>query len=353
MIQNELTMSGIATDIRYLKLGNHQPVQNIKNIVFSGTYYFVASAEGLFVYNASGKYLKEIGKKGRGPQEYFGLWDIAVDHENESLYLLSNKKVYKFDFNGQLNYTFETYDNVGFTSLMYANSRLYFFGGTEFPNLKYNWAVTDLHGSVLYTKENHIENFFVNHSYIINFGFSDSQNIFYWNYLNDTIYQIEDYSYSTKYLFANDKYRLTKNDLMDFNSFRNKSAWQLMSILGNSRFLVLNYILLKDSKQICSLYDRRKDIFYMLNVTGLNDEAGVVNDFDNGLSFFPRTKIKLQSEDWLVQWIDAYKLKSHVASDAFKNSTPNFPEKKKELEKLANSLNESDNPVLMMVKLKK
>ena len=31
---------------------------------------------------------------------------------------------------------------------------------------------------------------------------------------------------------------------------------------------------------------------------------------------------------------------------------PKYPEKKKQLEKLANSLNENDNPVLMLVKLK-
>ena len=51
-------------------------------------------------------------------------------------------------------------------------------------------------------------------------------------------------------------------------------------------------------------------------------------------------------------WIDAYIIKEHVASEASKNSNPKFPEKKKELEKLAASLDENDNPVLMLVKLK-
>jgi hypothetical protein len=47
-----------------------------------------------------------------------------------------------------------------------------------------------------------------------------------------------------------------------------------------------------------------------------------------------------------------YKLKDLISSDDFKNSTPKYPEKKKYLEKLANSLDENDNPVLMLVKLK-
>ncbi len=55
----------------------------------------------------------------------------------------------------------------------------------------------------------------------------------------------------------------------------------------------------------------------------------------------------------LISWIDAIKVKAHVASEAFKNSTPKYPEKKKELEKLANSLKETDNLVLMLVRLKK
>jgi len=55
----------------------------------------------------------------------------------------------------------------------------------------------------------------------------------------------------------------------------------------------------------------------------------------------------------LISWIDTIKVKAHVGSEAFKNSTPKYPEKKKELEKLANSLKEAENPVLMLVKLKK
>jgi len=46
-------------------------------------------------------------------------------------------------------------------------------------------------------------------------------------------------------------------------------------------------------------------------------------------------------------------LKDHIASDDFKNNTPKHPEKKSQLEELANSLSEFDNPVLMFVTFKK
>jgi hypothetical protein len=50
--------------------------------------------------------------------------------------------------------------------------------------------------------------------------------------------------------------------------------------------------------------------------------------------------------------MNAFDLKAHVASNEFKNATPKFPEKKKELEQLANELNENDNPILMLVRPK-
>jgi len=71
---------------------------------------------------------------------------------------------------------------------------------------------------------------------------------------------------------------------------------------------------------------------------------------DGGPGFFPKT---IKDDNTIIGWVDAQKLKSHVASEEFKNSKPKYPGKKKELEKLANSLKETDNPVLVLVSLKK
>ena len=59
-----------------------------------------------------------------------------------------------------------------------------------------------------------------------------------------------------------------------------------------------------------------------------------------------------KDDNTIIGWVDAIKLKAHVASETFKKSSPKYPEKKKELEKLASGLKETDNPVLVMVRLK-
>ena len=79
----------------------------------------------------------------------------------------------------------------------------------------------------------------------------------------------------------------------------------------------------------------------------LND--GIINDFDGGLNIYPQTTL---DNNTVISWINPLELKAHIASKEFKNSTPKYPEKKKELEQLANNLDENDNPVLMLVKLK-
>jgi hypothetical protein len=77
---------------------------------------------------------------------------------------------------------------------------------------------------------------------------------------------------------------------------------------------------------------------------------GIINDLDGGPNILP---ITIKDDNTVIGLVDALKLKTHVASESFRNSKPKYPEKKKELEILANRLKEIDNPVLVLVRLKK
>jgi hypothetical protein len=75
---------------------------------------------------------------------------------------------------------------------------------------------------------------------------------------------------------------------------------------------------------------------------------GIINDIDGGPAIWPKT---VKGDKIMISWIDAIELKKYVASEDFKNSRPKYPKKKEELEKLANNLEETDNPILILVKL--
>jgi len=114
-----------------------------------------------------------------------------------------------------------------------------------------------------------------------------------------------------------------------------------------------------------NLFETRKYVFYFYrydrkgrmlvynkptnNQIEIDSDIGIKNDIDGGLNI----ELKMTKDDnTVLSWFNAYELKQYIGSNAFKNSTPKYPEKKKELERLANSLDENDNPVMMLVKLK-
>ena len=82
----------------------------------------------------------------------------------------------------------------------------------------------------------------------------------------------------------------------------------------------------------------------------INAEQGLINDLDGGPDIWPKTT---KDDNTIITWINALKLKDYITSETFKNSKPKYPEKKKELEKLANKLKETDNPVLVIISLRK
>ena len=108
---------------------------------------------------------------------------------------------------------------------------------------------------------------------------------------------------------------------------------------------VYRYVI-PDDVLIYSFIGSKNNTFQALFNTG----QGISNDLDGGPNILPKT---IKDDNTIIGWVDALKLKAHIASEEFKNSKPKYPEKKKELENLANRLKETDNPVLILVRLKK
>ena len=118
------------------------------------------------------------------------------------------------------------------------------------------------------------------------------------------------------------------------------------NILESERFVFISYrqgMNPRAHRYVWVLFDKDNSITCCLN----NGEF--INDIDGGLDFYPQL---IADSRVLVQWLDAYSLKAHLASGDFAISEPKDTLLKNELETLDRSLKDTDNPVLMMVKLK-
>jgi hypothetical protein len=75
-------------------------------------------------------------------------------------------------------------------------------------------------------------------------------------------------------------------------------------------------------------------------------EKELINDIDAGPNIWPKT---VKDNFTIVTWIDAIELKQHVKLKSLK---PPSSEKIGKLETLAHSIKETDNPIIMLIKIK-
>jgi len=127
-------------------------------------------------------------------------------------------------------------------------------------------------------------------------------------------------------------------------------------VFETSRFLVIKYFY---QNLIIALIDKKSNVSYLTllesgpTLLGDNLIGGIYNDFDGGLLFQPENYFVENDREYMVGLINAYQIKALLKDNKFINLNPKYPERKKEFEKLANALTETDNQVLMLVRLKK
>ena len=107
-LDQKLFLSEIADSIEIIPLEqtDESDIRLVYRMVaYKDRYYFyngIGNVESnLLVFDRQGNFIFRLDKKGRGPGEYVGLNDIAVDtHKDELLLLTSGNGIYRYDLNG-------------------------------------------------------------------------------------------------------------------------------------------------------------------------------------------------------------------------------------------------------------
>ncbi len=106
-----------------------------KKVLFRKTKIYIQDFYNhLYQFNSNGKFIKEIGKKGRGPGEYIQMAGFDID-ENDNIYIIDMVKVLMYNSNGKfikcidLNLDIECYpEQIIIDKSLYDG--LYIWGGT-------------------------------------------------------------------------------------------------------------------------------------------------------------------------------------------------------------------------------
>lgn len=348
-IKKQILMSDIASEISYIPLDSRVIVQMInsfditEDLIFAGTF-----PDGLIVYDIQGNFVRKIGRKGNGPGEYSYGSAFAIDKENRKIYLLDRNKIliYNYDGHFQKEILLQEYEG-DFQDIRFSDGLIYLFEYISFGIAKYDWLVINPEGEQIFAKTNKISPF---KSEVGGFGgvaLCNSQ-MYYLNGVNDTLFVADKKSVQPFAIVKWDE--LNKNTAgqnrgVDFN---------LLDMFKTQKFLFFRYYL-KEAFYTACYNTNDSEPFFVISAKNINHRdggPGIENDLDNGLSFTPKFYFKKGDDEFLCSYVYPYELKTRVTSYEFKETFPKHPEKKKELEQLANSLNENDNPVLMLAKLK-
>jgi hypothetical protein len=340
--------------------------------------------EGCLLFDISGHFISRIGSIGRGPTEYIYVALIGFDTK-KNIFIRSQYDLFQYKTDG----TFVKKYNKCFL----VDDKFYLFGGiiindslilghilNSTGDIKYKTVIVDKSGKAKYYSRNY-EIFNPERKVVSSFEGRQTnlskfnKTVFYKELYNDTLFWLnKDLQLLPAYTFKFGKFKEPLSERAKLPPNRDLTKYMRLPFVYQTKdFIYLDcefasYFPAKrltpkegpiDAKsnwynttKVLGIYDRRTEKLAFSKPTNTDNPlftTGLYNDFDAGPRFFP---IKQVNDSVMVMWIEAKQLKDHIASDDFRKNVPKYPEKKKMLEKLANSLSEFDNPVLMFVTFK-
>jgi len=352
-----IKLSEIADDISYIILDDSVPIGFINSNIrcISNSIFFSELDVGILEYNRKGEFKKKIGSIGRGPGEYTSYVDFTVDENSGTVYIRDRGGIIiAYSEMGTYSRSFSLpgiADHIRTIELM--NSRIFVFNYLQFEGVKYSWIVLDTLGNIIDKKERS-EPIFTSR-FSGSYGtYKYRDKLAYWNSYSDTVLSFSpDLSTEVSLLITPGEHRLPKSevDISDLSQYLH--VWQ---ILETNRFFIITCTYKKPS---LVLIDKNSKKSYMsllvVERKGLTSDmiGGLENDFDGGTKFLPKGYFEENGSEYLIGLVEPFNLKTHIAGSEFKKIIPKYPERKDELKKLASKLKETDNPVLMIVKLKR
>ena len=347
-------------DVEYIPLetneqsmisGTNDLIDGNKLIVAKG-FYLVKYFKTILEFQSNGSFIARIGTLGRGPNDFLVPHDAKVDEKNQNIYVLAGwqKKFFVYSDNGKLIRTFQ----IPFFSneFSFFEKEILCYSENHMGNIENSYNLIDTNGVIIKSFPNRYP--FKNHDAHSTSG----ENLFY--HFDKQLFKKEVYS-DTVYCYENEGFKphlviqvgnklITPQARSEYEGlYLAKNYISPLNLFEFGDYVYYEFIYkfaLPDDVLIYSFIGSKRNSFRAVINTG----QGIINDLDGGPNILPKT---IKDDNTIIALVDALQLKTHVSSVTFKNSTPKFPGRKIELEKLANNLKETDNPVLVLVKTKK
>ncbi len=342
-------LSTIADSIEYIPLETTDSsfISQIVDIQLTKDFIFIQDRilEKLLVFSRSGKFLNQIGRKGKGPGEYTSLFTFTTDPEGQNVYLYtSSDRVLNFTVrNSYINTIITRCARFEYFSMIDTLFFLYVPRPNRYRCDGYSYFLIDRGGNVVSkggktdlnsAKKSSIA--FMNSIYKIH----DLQ--CFWEVGQDTIFGVDgNFNMFPRYILSVKSSRVAKPDVSSPGSFDQSlknGAFAVFSLKEADRFFCFNVV--RNSKGTQLIYFKKTEKLFDV---GESPSGAITNDIDGGPDF---SIGYICDPSYLidVKYINSFqKSVNRKVPPQSKRTNPSF--------KILDQINEYSNPVLMVVKL--
>ncbi len=344
-----------ASDITYIPLENSSEsiIPRISRILFARNYILTQQYTNVNMFHLDGSFVTKVGTEGLRSNEFTVIHDIDINPTNGAIYIVDGwqQKFLIYDKNGKFIKTFN-YPLKAAINFRFASEGILTYNFNILGNINQSFILLDTIGKIIKKFPN---KYLWRSTGEINNYFMRGENLFYrYNgklitkeIYSDTLYEFRNRNFRPYMVINAGEFRLTPRLRTEPPDSINKKIFIPINLFECHGFVYYEFaVQVKYNNESFGFIGLKKNN----SIITFDASKGLINDLDGGPNIIPKT---VKDNNILVAWVDALQLKSHVASEEFRNSRPLYPEKKKELENLANSLKETDNPVLVLVRLKK
>jgi hypothetical protein len=356
-------LSQIGGSITYIPLETSRTslVGEIRKAIVKDSLIFIKTIPySLMAFDRSGRFVRNYGNVGRGPGEYLDLLDFAVSPDQSKVYILDRGSIcITYDVDG--TFLNRVKMRMGTLIIPY-NDSLFVLGvpqsrlwpGMIGEDTDISVLFSDLEGRVIKTYDYH-------HPFEGNISppdpslYASENGLRFFEPVADTLYTITSDSLTPYAVFTAGKHSIPLDfysTVLDYTEFRTTGGANYRAFVANYTDKIALRSILEDRERIyirairypdgelCAFFDKRT------GETKVANESGFTNDLDGGLPFFPKY---VYNDEVLVDYVDAYVLKEHVASLGPTEMTRLYGDNYTRLAALAESLEEDSNPVMIMV----
>jgi hypothetical protein len=339
---NSIPLSMLGSNLKYVPLETDTAclVQNITNAFLTDSFIFISDYNRLLKFDINGKYLKQIGSKGRGPGEYPSLGNFIIDENNREIYVLSSRIVLVYDLDGNFKRDFK----IEFPCrqfILNENTELIFHPfnmATPTADTVYSWFFIDKTGKIQTKIANTLKR--INKALIIPVSplYMYNGTPYFMEFGIDTLYKYDNHEKKPYAIFQLGNLKLAPDPTMSEVPGINGKIW-VSDIRETKKLLFVN--LWRDLSGPISncVFDKSSSSFSLLK------DNGFVNDIDGGLTFWPK---KIINDNLMLDYVDAFDL---IKYSKDKNKNDNKGETS-QLNEVVKQLNETSNPVLIILRNK-